>query len=118
MYVPNPHPPGFPLPNLLVPTHPPKLTPLSPRNLVTIATYLTLELLLLLVGTSYFAAADGHAATSVALKQAGGACGFVSGLTGFYTVGSAFFEEMLGWHWPMGDVRWLERGRRTRGRGV
>ncbi|KAK8239664.1 GPR1/FUN34/yaaH family-domain-containing protein [Phyllosticta capitalensis] len=87
-------------------------------NLVTIATYLTLELLLLLVGTSYFAAADGHAATSVALKQAGGACGFVSGLTGFYTVGSAFFEEMLGWHWPMGDVKWLERGRRTRGRGV
>lgn len=54
-----------------------------PTNLVYILIFLFVELGFLFVGASYFAAADGHAASSIGLKKAGGVFCFLAGLVGW-----------------------------------
>lgn len=54
-----------------------------PTNLVYIGIFFTVELGFLLVAASYFAAADGHAASSIALKKGGGGFCFVAGVIGW-----------------------------------
>ena len=74
------------------------------RNLVYIGIFSTVELAFTLVAASYFAAADGHAASSIALKKAGGAFAFVSGMLGYYTVANMTWQEALFYSFPMGDT--------------
>ena len=98
----------FPLSYLLF-----EVTMLTPHsNLVYAGIFLAVQLAFTLVAAAYFAAADGHMATSVALQKAGGAFGFVSGMLGYYTVGNLMCQDALGWafSFPMGDTsRFFER---------
>lgn len=57
-----------------------------------------------LVSASYFATADGNALTGTALKKAGGAFAFASGLLGYYTVGNLMCQEAMSFSFPMGDT--------------
>ncbi|KAL1632726.1 hypothetical protein SLS56_003423 [Neofusicoccum ribis] len=75
-----------------------------PINLVYIGIFATVELAFLLVAASYFAAADGNADTSVALKKAGGVFAFLSGLLGYYTLGHLMCQEALFFSFPMGST--------------
>ncbi|KAF2087066.1 hypothetical protein K490DRAFT_42624, partial [Saccharata proteae CBS 121410] len=86
-----------------------------PINLVYILIFLTVELCFGLVAASYFAAADGDMATSVALKKAGGAFGFASGMFGYYTLGHLMCQEALFFPFPMGDTSRFFASRRRRG---
>jgi succinate-acetate transporter protein len=54
-----------------------------PTNIVYIIIFFCVELGFLLVAASYFAVADGHTASSVALKKGGGGFCFLAGLTGW-----------------------------------
>ena len=63
-----------------------------------------MELAFTLVAASYFANADGHAISAVALKKAGGAFGFISGLLGYYTVCNLMCQEAMFFSFPMGDT--------------
>jgi succinate-acetate transporter protein len=54
-----------------------------PTNIVYIIIFFCVELGFLLVAASYFAVADGHTASSLALKKGGGAFCFLAGLTGW-----------------------------------
>ncbi|KAK7513412.1 GPR1/FUN34/yaaH family-domain-containing protein [Phyllosticta citriasiana] len=71
-------------------------------NTTYVAIFATVELCTLLLGSSYFAAADGHASGTTALQKAAGAFGFVSSLCGYYTLGSLLFDEVLEWRWAVG----------------
>ena len=73
-----------------------------------------MELAFALVAASYFAAADGHAASSIALEKAGGAFAFVSGLLGYYTVANLTWQEALFFSFPMGDTSRFFKHRRGR----
>lgn len=88
--------------------HPPKFSQRHiltlHRNLVYIGIFATVELAFLLVAASYFAAADGNADTSVALKKAGGVFAFLSGLLGYYTLGHLMCQEALFFSFPMGST--------------
>ncbi|OJD34965.1 acetate transporter [Diplodia corticola] len=75
-----------------------------PINLVYIAIFATVELAFGLVAASYFAAADGYADASVALKKAGGVFAFLSGLCGYYTLGHLMCQEALFFSFPMGST--------------
>ena len=80
-------------------------TPLtSRRNLVYIGIFFTVQMAFTLVAASYFAAADGHANGSMALKKAGGVFAFLSGLLGYYTVGNLMCQQALSFRFPMGDT--------------
>lgn len=57
-----------------------------------------------LVAAYYFALADGHLNAGAALRKAGGAFAFVSGLLGYYTVGNLMCQEALFFSFPMGDT--------------
>jgi succinate-acetate transporter protein len=52
-------------------------------NVVYICIFFTVEVGFMLVSASYFAAADGHPNSSVALKKGGGGFLFVSGIIGW-----------------------------------
>ena len=54
-----------------------------PTNLVYILIFFTVDIGFLTVAASYFAAADGNASASVALKKTGGAFCFLAGLIGW-----------------------------------
>lgn len=73
-------------------------------NLVYIGIFATVELAFGLVAAGYFAAADGKQDTSIALKKAGGAFAFVSGLLGYYTLGHLMCQEALFFSFPMGST--------------
>lgn len=75
-----------------------------PINLVYIGIFATVELAFGLVAAGYFAAADGKQDTSTALKKAGGAFAFVSGLLGYYTLGHLMCQEALFFSFPMGST--------------
>lgn len=63
-----------------------------------------------LVAASYFATADGHSSAGVALKKAGGAFAFMSGMLGYYTVGNLMCQQALFFSFPMGDTsRFFQR---------
>lgn len=60
------------------------LVAVIPTNLTFIVIFIFLVLGFLFVASSYFAAADGHAAASISLKKAGGVFCFLAGLGGWY----------------------------------
>ena len=74
------------------------------RNLVYIGIFGSVELAFILIAASYFATADGNTATGTALKKAGGAFGFLSGLLGWYTLGHLMCQEALFFSFPMGNT--------------
>lgn len=76
----------------------------SPRNIVYIGIFFTVQMAFTLVAASYFAAADGHPSGSEALKKAGGVFAFLSGLLGYYTVGNLMCQDALQFSFPMGDT--------------
>lgn len=55
-----------------------------PTNLVYILIFFTVDLGFVTVAASYFAAADGNEAASIALKKAGGVFCFIAGLIGWH----------------------------------
>ncbi|KAL5049148.1 GPR1/FUN34/yaaH family-domain-containing protein [Aspergillus fruticulosus] len=70
------------------------VTPL-PSNIAYILVYLFIDLGFLAVAASYFAKADGHGATVVALQKAGGAFCFLAGLMGWYIVFHLLLQDSL-----------------------
>ncbi|KAH9841274.1 Ylipolytica GPR1 protein and Fun34p [Teratosphaeria destructans] len=75
-----------------------------PLNLVYIGIFFTVQLAFTLVAASYFLTADGKTAQAEAVKVAGGACAFASGMLGYYTVGNLMCQEALRFSFPMGDT--------------
>ncbi|KAL8639493.1 MAG: hypothetical protein Q9228_003482 [Teloschistes exilis] len=74
------------------------------QNLVYIGIFFTVEMAFTLVAASYFATADGHSSAGVALKKAGGAFAFMSGMLGYYTVGNLMCQQAMFFSFPMGDT--------------
>lgn len=74
-----------------------------PSNLAYILVFFFVDLGFLTVAASYFAAADGHQASSVALKKSGGAFCFVAGLVGWYIVFHLMLKDSL-LDLPLGDT--------------
>lgn len=74
-----------------------------PSNVAYILVFLFVDLGFLLVAASYFAMADGHAASSVALKKSGGVFCFLAGLTGWYIVFHLLLQDSL-LNIPLGDT--------------
>ncbi|KAL4815057.1 GPR1/FUN34/yaaH family-domain-containing protein [Aspergillus spinulosporus] len=74
-----------------------------PSNIAYILVFLLVDLGFLTVAASYFAQADGHAASAVALKKAGGAFCFVAGLIGWYIVFHLLLQDSL-LDLPLGDT--------------
>lgn len=83
-------------------------------NLVYIGIFFTVQMSFTLVAASYFAAADGHKITSIALKKTGGVFAFLSGLLGYYTVGNLMCQHALGFPFPMGDTSHYFRQKKER----
>ncbi|KAL4734463.1 GPR1/FUN34/yaaH family-domain-containing protein [Aspergillus similis] len=74
-----------------------------PSNIAYILVFLFVDLGFLTVAASYFAKADGHAASAVALQKAGGAFCFVAGLVGWYIVFHLLLQDSL-LDLPLGDM--------------
>lgn len=74
-----------------------------PSNVAYILVFLFVDLGFLLVASSYFALADGHAASGVALKKAGGVFCFLAGLVGWYIVFHLLLQDSL-LDLPLGDT--------------
>ncbi|KAF2034776.1 hypothetical protein EK21DRAFT_55766 [Setomelanomma holmii] len=74
-----------------------------PTNLVYIGIFFTVEFGFLLVAASYFAAADGHLNSSVALKKGGGGFCFVAGLIGWYLTFHLLLKDSIV-ELPLGDT--------------
>lgn len=74
-----------------------------PTNLTFIVIFIFLVLGFLFVASSYFAAADGHAAASISLKKAGGVFCFLAGLGGWYVfTGSLLGRVTMRRQWYLG----------------
>lgn len=76
----------------------------NPRNLVYIGIFFTVQMSFTLVAASYFATADGHLDTGIALKKTGGVFAFLSGLLGYYTVANLMCQQSMAFSFPMGDT--------------
>lgn len=74
-----------------------------PSNVSYILVFLLVDLGFLMVAASYFAAADGHPASSTALKKAGGVFCFLAGLVGWYIVFHLLLADSL-LDLPLGDT--------------
>lgn len=74
-----------------------------PSNIAYILVFLFVDLGFLTVAASYFAAADGHPASSAALKKSGGVFCFLAGLVGWYIVFHLLPQESL-LDLPLGDT--------------
>jgi len=74
-----------------------------PTNIAYILVFLFVDLGFLMVAASYFAMADGHAASSTALKKSGGVFCFVAGLVGWYIVFHLMLQDSL-LDIPLGDT--------------
>lgn len=74
------------------------------RNLVYIGIFFTVQMAFTLVAASYFATADGHLETAIALKKTGGVFAFLSGLLGYYTVANLMCQQSMAFSFPMGDT--------------
>lgn len=84
-----------------------------PSNLAYILVFFFVDLGFPTVAASYFAAADGHQASSVALKKSGGAFCFVAGLTGWYIVFHLLLKDSM-LDLPLGDTgRFFGKKKRT-----
>lgn len=85
-----------------------------PSNLVYIGIFFTVQMAFTLVAASYFATADGHLGTAVALKKAGGVFAFLSGLLGYYTVANLMCQQAMSFSFPMGDTSHFFQNKKTR----
>ncbi|KAK5788635.1 hypothetical protein VI817_009593 [Penicillium citrinum] len=74
-----------------------------PSNIAYILVFLFVDLGFLTVAASYFAAADGHQASSIALKKSGGVFCFLAGLVGWYIVFHLLLQDSL-LDIPLGDT--------------
>lgn len=74
-----------------------------PSNIAYILVFLFVDLGFLTVAASYFAAADGHSASSAALKKSGGVFCFLAGLVGWYIVFHLLLQDSL-LDLPLGDT--------------
>ncbi|CAG8380446.1 unnamed protein product [Penicillium salamii] len=74
-----------------------------PSNVAYILVFLFVDLGFLTVAASYFALADGHAASAVALKKSGGVFCFLAGLIGWYIVFHLLLKDSL-IDLPLGDT--------------
>lgn len=74
-----------------------------PSNIAYILVFLFVDLGFLTVAASYFALADGHAASADALKKSGGVFCFLAGLIGWYIVFHLLLRESL-LDLPLGDT--------------
>ncbi|KAL2279225.1 hypothetical protein FJTKL_13599 [Diaporthe vaccinii] len=79
------------------------LVAVIPTNITFIVIFIFLVLGFLFVASSYFAAADGHAAASINLKKAGGVFCFLAGLGGWYLTFHHLTAESL-LDIPLGDT--------------
>ncbi|KAL4996487.1 GPR1/FUN34/yaaH family-domain-containing protein [Aspergillus recurvatus] len=85
-----------------------------PSNIAYILVYLFVDLGFLTVAASYFAKADGHASSAVALQKAGGAFCFVAGLVGWYIVFHLLLQDSL-LDLPLGGTSRLFGKRKEKG---
>lgn len=74
-----------------------------PSNIAYILVFLFVDLGFLTVAASYFAKADGHAASAVALQKSGGVFCFLAGLVGWYIVFHLLLQDSL-LDIPLGDT--------------
>lgn len=74
-----------------------------PSNIAYILVFFLVDLGFLTVAASYFAKADGHAASAVALQKAGGVFCFLAGLIGWYIVFHLLLQDSL-LDLPLGDT--------------
>lgn len=74
-----------------------------PSNIAYILVFFFVDLGFLTVAASYFAEADGHHASSIALKKSGGAFCFLAGLVGWYLVFHLLLKDSLV-DLPLGDT--------------
>lgn len=74
-----------------------------PSNIAYILVFLFVDLGFLTVAASYFAKADGHAASAVALQKSGGVFCFLAGLVGWYIVFHLLLQDSL-LDLPLGDT--------------
>jgi succinate-acetate transporter protein len=74
-----------------------------PSNVAYILVFLFVDLGFLTVAASYFALADGKAASATALKKSGGVFCFLAGLVGWYIVFHLLLKESL-LELPLGDT--------------
>lgn len=84
-----------------------------PTNWVYIGIFLFVELGFLTVAASYFAQADGHSASSLALQKAGGVFCFLAGLLGWYLTFHLLLKDVLV-DLPLGDTsKYFNKRKRT-----
>lgn len=74
-----------------------------PSNIAYILIFLLVDLGFLTVAASYFATADGHAASALALQKSGGVFCFLAGLVGWYVVFHLLLQDSL-LDLPLGDT--------------
>ncbi|CEJ55263.1 hypothetical protein PMG11_01531 [Penicillium brasilianum] len=74
-----------------------------PSNIAYILVFFLVDLGFLTVAASYFAKADGHAASAVALQKSGGVFCFLAGLIGWYIVFHLLLQDSL-LDLPLGDT--------------
>ncbi|KAJ6084428.1 hypothetical protein N7486_011228 [Penicillium sp. IBT 16267x] len=72
-------------------------------NIAYILVFLFVDLGFLTVAASYFAKADGHAASAVALQKSGGVFCFLAGLIGWYIVFHLLLQDSI-LDLPLGDT--------------
>ncbi|KAJ5935653.1 hypothetical protein N7466_005200 [Penicillium verhagenii] len=72
-------------------------------NIAYILVFLFVDLGFLFVAASYFAVADGHAASAVALQKTGGVFCFLAGLIGWYIVFHLLLQDSI-LDLPLGDT--------------
>ena len=72
--------------------------------MVSILTFLMIELCFIFDAASYFALADGKVATGAALLKTAGAFGFIAGLLGYYAVLCYLCQDAIPFTLPVGDT--------------
>ncbi|KAJ5659123.1 hypothetical protein N7507_005574 [Penicillium longicatenatum] len=81
-------------------------------NIAYILVFFFVDLGFLTVAASYFAKADGHAASAVALQKSGGVFCFLAGLIGWYIVFHLLLQESI-LDLPLGDTsRYFRKGKK------
>ncbi|KAJ9223242.1 hypothetical protein DTO207G8_3368 [Paecilomyces variotii] len=82
-------------------------------NIAYAGIFVFVELGFLFIAAAYFSIADGHEYAGMVLQKLGGACCFVSGMFGWYTMGHLMCQKALFFSFPLGDTsRFFERRRR------
>ncbi|KAJ5273971.1 hypothetical protein N7478_009096 [Penicillium angulare] len=84
-------------------------------NIAYILVFLFVDLGFLTVAASYFAKADGHAASALALQKSGGVFCFLAGLVGWYIVFHLLLQDSI-LDLPLGDTsRYFGKKNKSKG---